>query len=194
MIKDWINMRRLVSVLFVLGFFSLIISQVSGVLFADDYIYLFEDGQSVPDNVVIIDPFDMYPKIYTGGVFIRSQIESTNLSIYKTNETDLLEYIDWLAMQTDESVNYEMYIEQYINQQINNSIYSININLPEPEDNQTYGSTIGVYRYFNVDIKTGSIELFDTKKPKTTGFELFVAFCVIIFIMVLILKKLDKSP
>ena len=173
-----------------LGVLVLLASQVQGVIFADDYIYLYEDGEPVADNSIIITSHDntfgeteVFEDIYTDGVFIRSQIETVNFTFYKANGSDLLQYPEWL--HTNPNGTYEMYTESYISEQINESLYSININLPKPEDNKTYGhpfsfgGTIGSYRYFNIDIETGVINLTKAEKPETPGFELITVLCAI---------------
>jgi hypothetical protein len=170
--------------------------QVHGVLFASDYLYLFEDEEAVSDNKVIVmfQPLDndikLFQEIYSNGVFEWSQVEKGNLSFYVMNNTDLLHYPDWLAYNEDDSATYEMYIDHYINQQINSSLYNITITLPDPEDTTTHGDIIGSYRYFNIDLLSGSLELIKVEVPKTPGFELLFILFAITFVY--LLKKKNE--
>ena len=190
------NMHKSIFTMAFLGVLVLLASQAQGVIFADDYIHLYEDGKPVADNSIIITSHDntfgeteVFEDIYTDGVFIRSQIETANFTFYKANGSDLLQYPEWLHINPNGT--YKMYTESYISEQINESLYSININLPEPEDNETYGhplsfgGTIGSYRYFNIDIKTGAIDLIKVEKPETPGFELILVICALALVLFL---------
>jgi len=185
-------MNRLYVVFTIIGIFCILTSHVQGVLFADDYIYLYEDGEKVPENIVLVKiDQTYYPEIYDGDVFIRSQIESTDITFYKTNESYIIPYHEWKDLQSSFDTEYETYIAVYINGVINESLYNITITLPEQEDNKTYGDVIGIYRYYNIDIKTGEIDMFKTKIPKTPGFEIILVISSIFFIIFLKEKKIS---
>lgn len=179
----------------ILGMLILFTFQVQGVLFASDYLHLYENGEMVPNSKVIItfqpsdNEIELFQDIYTDGVFEWSQVEKGNISFYIVDTTDLIPYPDWLVTIDDDTATYEMYIDEYISQQINESAYNLTIMLPEPEDTETHGDVIGSYRYFNVDLISGSVELIKVEIPKTSGFELIVLLGAVALLLLLMKRK-----
>jgi hypothetical protein len=112
----------------IIGIFLLLYYHVQGVLFASDYISLYEGKEIVTDNKIIItfqpigSDIETFQEIYSDGVFELSQIEKGKLSFYVTNNTDLIHYPNWLRNMEDDTASYDMYIEKYIKQQINFSL------------------------------------------------------------------------
>ena len=172
---------------------------MEAVVFADDYFYVYENGERIDDRSVLIfshsDGNEVFEDVYNGSVFVKSQTMITNLTFYKINNTDIIDYLSW--QETQNNGTYSQYVDIYIQGFINNSFYNATVEVPSPDDEEIYntpvigtGGIVGSYRYFEVDIETGSIDLIGTKTPETPGFETALLFCIIgITILFSILKK-----
>ena len=190
-------MNKIITIITIFGILILLSSQVQAVMFANDYITLYKDEEPLPDKSIIIMTFDEYTnksfftELYENGEFIRNQQDSLILTFYEPEQTPILSYYEWFPNQ--EINDHEDYRDNYISTQIENSTYNITITLPKLEDNTTYGGlfggVIGSYRYFDIDIKTGSITLVKTEIPETPGFESLLAILSILIISLILWKK-----
>ena len=165
---------------FLFGFFTI---SVQAVVFTDDNFQIYEDGEMIENCSVLIfshyDGIEVFEEIYNGDVFEKSQNMVSNLTFFKINNSDIDDYISWKEKQEDGT--HSQYVDIYIQNLLNNSLYNTTIEVKKPEDNETYnspvfgtGGIIGSYRYFKVDIKTGSIDLIETKIPEAPGFEISI--------------------
>lgn len=190
---------RLLCCFFAFIVLCLSVIPVEAVVFADDYFYVYENGERIDDRSVLIfshsDGNEVFEDVYNGSVFVKSQTMITNLTFYKINNTDIIDYLSW--QETQNNGTYSQYVDIYIQGFINNSFYNATVEVPSPDDEEIYntpvigtGGIVGSYRYFEVDIETGSIDLIGTKTPETPGFETALLFCIIgITILFSILKK-----
>jgi len=169
---------------------------VEAVLYADDYFTLYENGEEIPDQSVLIfsnqSEETYFLQIYNGSVFVKSQSMVSNLTFYRVNRSSVLEYETWVKSKNNAS--YSEYVQVYIPGLVNESLYNTTISIPPIDDTEVYnqpligtGGIIGTYRYFNIDIRTSSIELIDTVTTETPGF-LLIYIIIAILIVVFIVK------
>ena len=188
---------------YVLGIFLIALAvltpSVEAVSFADDYFTLYENDIPLADQAILI--FSNYSghlsfeEIYNGNMFVRSQSMITNLTFYKLNSTTILDYETWV--ETKNNASYSMYVQQYIQGLVNDSLDETTVEIPEVEDKEVYnqpliglGGMIGRFRYFDVDLNTGTIELTETRIPETPAFE--VSVMIVATIALLLLYKHKK--
>lgn len=65
-----------------------------GVAFSEDKLILFDNGKQITDNSVIITQ-GIYTKVAERGIYLSSQAFDKNIILYKTNNTNLLNYAQW---------------------------------------------------------------------------------------------------
>jgi len=188
-------MKKHMLILFFLAILVLL-PAVEAVLYADDYFTLYENGEEIPDQSVLIfsnqSEETYFLQIYNGSVFVKSQSMVSNLTFYRVNRSSVLEYETWVKSKNNAS--YSEYVQVYIPGLVNESLYNTTISIPPIDDTEVYnqpligtGGIIGTYRYFNIDIRTSSIELIDTVTTETPGF-LLIYIIIAILIVVFIVK------
>ena len=188
-------MKKHMLILFFLAILVLL-PAVEAVLYADDYFTLYENGEEIPDQSVLIfsnqSEETYFLDIYNGSVFVKSQSMVSNLTFYRVNRSSVLEYETWVKSKNNAS--YSEYVQVYIPGLVNESLYNTTISIPPIDDTEVYnqpligtGGIIGTYRYFNIDIRTSSIELIDTVTTETPGF-LLIYIIIAILIVVFIVK------
>jgi len=188
-------MKKHMLILFFLAILVLL-PAVEAVLYADDYFTLYENGEEIPDQSVLIfsnqSEESYFLQIYNGSVFVKSQSMVSNLTFYRVNRSSVLEYETWVKSKNNAS--YSEYVQVYIPGLVNESLYNTTISIPPIDDTEVYnqpligtGGIIGTYRYFNIDIRTSSIELIDTVTTETPGF-LLIYIIIAILIVVFIVK------
>ncbi len=138
------------------------------VIFANDIIYLFEDGKRVKDNSVICKPAfekDKRFKVCENGYYYRRQkVEPNAIIFFKTDDPDVLTQSEWWALNLNDrpAKTYRKYLEEKAQE----AMYSKKIILPDVTDKNTYGSpkngmtggVIGSGRSFKIDIISGKIK------------------------------------
>lgn len=170
---------------------------VDAVCFADDEFTLYENEEKITDRSILIFTNNSaslsFEEIYNGNFFVKSQSMITNLTFYRSNQTNILDYPTW--SETKNNATYTQYTQEYIQRLTNESIYQITIEIPDAKDTTVYnqpifgvGGMIGSHRYFNIDLTTETIELTKTKTPETPGFNLIIVL-VGIAIMIVVMKR-----
>ncbi|MBI3589060.1 MAG: hypothetical protein HY093_01445 [Candidatus Liptonbacteria bacterium] len=93
--KGAVSLVLIIAVVVVAGLGCLVITSVAkAVYFASDKILLYENGKKITDSSVIVS-YDIYTEICKNGTFELGQQFSRNLTLYKTNESNLMDYGGW---------------------------------------------------------------------------------------------------
>jgi len=193
-------MRKQLFIIFLLIVSSICYPQVQAVCFADDHFTLYDDGEKITDRSFLIfsnmSGSLSFEEIYNGNLFVKSQSMITNLTFYRLNETNVLEYHTWI--EANENASYLDYTTKYIQDLTNDSLYDLTVEIPDAEDTEIYneplfgvGGIIGRHRFFTIDLNDSTIELTETEIPESPGFQLFF-FIIAIGIVFFMMKRKKK--